>query len=239
MRGFFKGAILALLCFSFSLIAPSLEQPASESHTITDSPQPVSNFATGLVPDDSDSTPTPTPTPEAEGYVVPIQMFYQTDPEWADYLYGDSDPMETHGCGPTVLAILVSSLTDTELLPTEAADWATDMGYFYEGSGSAHSLIPEGAMSFGLDVELTGQLTEESIKYIFSQDKLIVMLMGPGDFTNGGHFIVAHGYAPDGSVIIADPVSEDNTNTLWDVEDLVSQLNLNAQNAGPVWIISS
>ncbi len=171
--------------------------------------------------------------------VVPIEMFYQFDPNWAYYKYGGSDPMSTHGCGPTVLAILVSTLGENPLSPPDAADWASANGYFSSGLGSVHGIIPDGARSYGLKVELVSSVTEESVKYIFSQGKLIVMLMGPGDFTGSGHFLVAHGIDGEGNLYIADPASEENTNKVWNIDTVVSQLSTYAQDAGPVWIVSS
>ena len=40
--------------------------------------------------------------------------------------------------------------------------------------------------------------------------------MGPGHFTNGGHFIILRGVTLDGSVLVADPASQERSLTTWD-----------------------
>ncbi len=171
-------------------------------------------------------------------YKVPIVAYTQNDPSWANYLYGGVDPMASHGCGPTVLAIGVSSLSDQNLTPVQAADWSTQNSYHYPDSGSVHALIPDGATNFGLKVEILSSVSEDIAKMIFLQDKIIVFLMGPGDFTDGGHFIIAYGYAPDGTIYIHDPASPERSSKTWPISTLVSQVSKNAYNGGPIWVLS-
>ena len=84
---------------------------------------------------------------------VPDWLVYynQTDERWANELYGEVDYIEEAGCGPTVLAMAVSSLTDTQINPKEMADWAAENGYCAPGSGSYHTLIADGLKNFGLE----------------------------------------------------------------------------------------
>ncbi len=222
--------LAALLC-----LAISFSQTTTTMPFITPKPEPVA-YAAG---DIGDMESVQSAVQVGDGFVVPINMYYQHDPNWEHYKYGGVDSMATHGCGPTALAIIVSSLTDNELIPPDTADWASANGYFSQGSGSVHAIIPDGARNYGLKVELVSSITSESVKYIFSQDKLIVMLMGPGDFTGSGHFLVAHGYDGEGNLYIADPASEENTSKTWPIDTLVSQLSTYAQDAGPVWIVSN
>ena len=53
--------------------------------------------------------------------------------------------------------------------------------------------------------------------------KTLILSMGPGHFTSGGHFIVARGIADDGSIIVSDPNSEKRSNQTWDVSILVNE----------------
>ncbi len=171
--------------------------------------------------------------------IIPIEMYYQGDSQWSHHLYGNVDPMASHGCGPTALAIAVSSLSDTSCTPIDAAIWADDNGYHASGQGSYHEIIPEGAKAYNLTVERINTLTFEFAESILSRGKLIVLLVGPGDFTDGGHFIIIHGYTPDGLLYVADPASEENSNTLWDAEVLNNQLSKTASASGPIWILSN
>ncbi|MBA4698860.1 MAG: C39 family peptidase [Ruminococcus sp.] len=175
---------------------------------------------------------------EPKGHAVPITMYSQHDPAWSSYLYGGIDPMTTHGCGPTALAMAVSSLSDTAITPVDAAQWSATNGCYSPNNGSVHALIPNGAASYGLRVEKLSQLTPDAFRSALSFDKLLVLLMGPGDFSDSGHFIIAYGYDENGSILVADPASEERSSMHWSAEVLISQLSTYAKNGGPVWVLS-
>ncbi len=189
--------------------------------------------------EDSSDTPSSEDSESSEDFIIPLTMYYQNDPQWASYLYGGTDRMASHGCGPTALSILVESLSSQELSPVAAADWAAANGYHAPGGGTEHALIPEGSVHFGLEVEHVTTLSPTDFQLVLSQDKLIVFLMGPGNFTDGGHFIIAHGYTSEGQIIVADPASPDRTNARWDPKILTSEAKKNAKDWGPIWIISN
>jgi hypothetical protein len=173
-----------------------------------------------------------------KGYSVPITLYNQKDPAWSNYLYGGMDPMATHGCGPTALAIVVSSLSDTPITPVDAAEWSAANGCYSPDNGSVHRLIPAGSSSYGLRVEKLSPLTPDTIRLALSFDKLLVLLMGPGDFSDSGHFIVAYGYDESGAILVADPASQERSSQHWSADTLISQLSAYAQDGGPVWVIS-
>lgn len=185
------------------------------------------------------STSVQSKRPSTSSITVPVTPYYQTDPRWGDYLYGNRDPMKKYGCGPTALSIVVSALTDQTITPPEMADWAAKHGYWRLRSGSLHSLIPEGSTAFGLHAEKLYLYTKESLSEIFEQKKLIVLLMGSGHFTDSGHFIVLHGIRSDGKVQIADPFSKAHTKQLWDLSLLKKELSKATDNGGPAWVISN
>lgn len=168
-----------------------------------------------------------------------FQYYSQVDPLWKDYLYGGRDPMGKYGCGPTVLAMLVSNLTDTAVTPVEMADWAAAHGYWSPGGGSTHKLISEGSAAFGLKVESLSLRSPEALKMPLYYNKLIVLLMGPGHFTQKGHFIILTGVARDGNIMVADPFNALNNTTGWPPELLLNELSHNATAGGPIWVISS
>lgn len=171
-------------------------------------------------------------------YAVPIVYYNQADPQWGSYLYGGSDPMSTYGCGPTVVAMVVSSLTSTPITPPQAADWAAANGYWSRGHGSAHSLIPDSASHFGLSVETLNIKTPKALKLALSYGKLAVFLMGPGDFTTSGHFVIAYGVRADGTIMVADSANPQNLQQNFSAETLLAQVSSAKDAAGPVWIIS-
>ena len=60
--------------------------------------------------------------------------YNQLDERYADKPYG-TDRIGKSGCGPTAMAIVVSSLTDDMVDPAEMAEWAYQHGYWCKGSG--------------------------------------------------------------------------------------------------------
>ena len=54
--------------------------------------------------------------------------------------------------------------------------------------------------------------------------KVLVALMGPGHFTNRGHFILLRGITLDGSILVADPASPERSLTTWDLELILGEL---------------
>lgn len=167
-----------------------------------------------------------------------VVYFNQTDSRWGGEMYGETYSIAVAGCGPTALAMVVSTLTDTETDPSEMANWAYENGYCAEGNGSYHSLIPEGAEHFGLDVEGVGVEDAQKLIDALSGGKLAVSIMGPGHFTSSGHFIVLRGITEDGNVLVADPVSVNKSGKEWDMQIILDEASRRAAAGGPFWIIS-
>lgn len=178
--------------------------------------------------------------PKLKNHVIhKVTHYYQNDPKWKDYLYGGYDPLEKYGCGPTAVSIVISSLTSNKITPPKMADWAYQNNYWAYRSGSFHSLIPNACKNFGLNVEKLYLLDENSIRDVLEMDKLIICLMGPGHFTERGHYIVIHGMYADGTLAISDPYSKSNTKKRWKVKTIIQELSSATDNGSPIWIISN
>lgn len=167
-----------------------------------------------------------------------IVYLNQADPRWGNKMYGGNDPIAKYGCGPTAMAMVVSSMTDRVVLPDEMADWSRTHGYFAYGSGSYHALIPNAADAFGLQCSSITDYTYDAIRKELATGKIIVALMKKGHFTTSGHFILVHGTTLDGKVLIADPMSLDNSLKAWDIDVLLNELKMGATGGGPLWSIS-
>ncbi len=168
-----------------------------------------------------------------------VPHYYQNDPKWKDYLYGGSDPLGKYGCGPTTVSIVTSSLTKKKITPPKMADWAYKNNYWAYRSGSLHSLIPDACKHFGLTVEKLYLLNQDSIREVLEMDKLIICLMGPGHFTERGHYIVIHGIYSDGTLAIFDPYSKTNTAKKWKAKTIIRELSSATDHGSPMWIISN
>lgn len=177
---------------------------------------------------------------QSEG-AVDIVYYMQTDNRWANSYYGGTDTMEVYACGPTSMSMVISSLTDIKIDPVQMADWANQNGYWYPNSGSLHTLIPDAAKAFGLNSEGIENTPEavQKIKDALQDGKLIITLMGKGQFTQTGHFIVLRGITKEGKILVADPASKERTNQTWDVETIVKEAKAWAAANGPFWVIEA
>lgn len=169
------------------------------------------------------------------------EFFYynQTDEIWADQLYG-SDRLGGYGCGPAAMAMVVSSLTGSAIDPVQMAQHCVDHGYWARKHGSYWSVVPGVAEDFGLTcTSLPPEETDldDVSQYLFS-GSLIVALIGPGHFTNGGHFIVLRGSTLDGSILVADSASEERSLTTWDLDLILEELPAARNSGGPLWAVS-
>lgn len=165
-----------------------------------------------------------------------VVYYNQADARWGHYMYGKYHTIAVGGCGPTALAMVVSSMTDTTIDPKEMADWSYDNGYCAEGNGSYHALIPNGAAHFGISVTGAGRADGQKIIDALADGKLVVALMGPGHFTTGGHFIVLRGITSEGNVLVADPISVRKTGMEWDMRIIMNEASRKAVAGGPFWI---
>lgn len=106
---------------------------------------------------------------------ISVIYFNQLDEKYKNQLYG-VDKVGMHGCGPTSMAIVVSSLTGQIYDPIYMCNLSVENRYYAKGSGSYHSLILNCAKAFGLNVEGLGN---DKVKVVgaLNNDKLVVALM--------------------------------------------------------------
>ncbi|MCI8304508.1 MAG: hypothetical protein HFF52_07760 [Lawsonibacter sp.] len=165
--------------------------------------------------------------------------FDQTAEPWAEEAYG-SDKIGGYGCGPTAMAIVVSTLTQEVIDPIQMAQHCVDQGYWARRHGSYHSIVSGVSEAFGLTC--TPLPPEEAdlntVAQLLSTGQLMVALMGPGHFTNGGHFIVLRGITLEGSILVADPASKERSLTTWDLELLLEELSASRSSGAPLWVVS-
>ncbi|MGN0353149.1 MAG: C39 family peptidase [Roseburia sp.] len=152
-----------------------------------------------------------------------IPLFLQWDERWGYESYGD-DFLAITGCGPTCLSMVYCGLTgDDDMNPYEMAKHAEAEGFYVEGSGSAWSMMEILPQEMGLDVR-TVTFDEARIKAELNSGHPIICIMGPGDFTTTGHFIVLAGITDEGKIIVNDPNSKINSEKQWNIEDLMPQI---------------
>jgi len=165
-----------------------------------------------------------------------VTYYNQLDSRWAYEPYG-TDNIGGYACGPTAMAIVVSSLTSETVDPPHMAQWAYENGYWCSKSGSYHTLIPGAADEWGLDVEGCTATEPQRIVDALADGKLVVALMTKGHFTSSGHFIVLRGVTSDGQIMVADPSSYTRSEKNWDMSIILNEASKNAGAGGPFWII--
>jgi len=151
-----------------------------------------------------------------------VPLFMQWDDRWGYSEYAGK-VLGISGCGPTCLSMVSVYLTkDTSKNPKWMAEFATEKDYYENGSGSKWTLMSQGAQQLGLNVrELS--LDEERMAENLEAGHPIICILGPGDFTDSGHFIVLTGYR-DGGFVINDPNSLANSRKIWTFEELRGQI---------------
>lgn len=167
--------------------------------------------------------------------VIEVVYYNQKDERYANAPFG-TDDIGRYGCGPTAMAIVVSSLTSDAVDPIEMAEWAYENGYWCSKSGSYHTLIPGAAEEWGLSVEGCTASEPQRIVDALGEGKLVVALMTEGHFTSSGHFIVLRG-TQDGNILVADPNSVSRSEKAWDLSIILNEASKRAGAGGPFWII--
>ena len=127
------------------------------------------------------------------------------------------------GCGPTCLSMVLFSLTRNEsLTPDALAGRAMEEGYYVAGEGTSWLFMRDIAAEYGVKVTQFPYMDEPTMEAELEAGKLIICAMGPGDFTDDGHFIVLTGYE-EGQFTINDPFSKANSRKKWDYSTLQPQ----------------
>lgn len=133
-----------------------------------------------------------------------VPYMNQNDPRWRDKRYGTdgSQSMWENGCAIVVLAMVDSYFQDTITRPESIANWA-DNRYYMDHQGTSWSIYPAFAEEFNYQLEDLGNDFYLAMDYLH-RDNLIVVSVGPGTFTDGGHVMLIRGYQ-EGLVYLNDP----------------------------------
>ena len=151
--------------------------------------------------------------------------YLQTDSRWASWPYSNKDEntnIAKSGCGPTAMAMVIATWVDSSVTPVTTCQWALSHGYKATGNGTYHSYFVPQAAAYGLECyrvntsSIAYMSTSNANKYhqeahdAVDEGHLVICLMGKGNWTSGGHYILW--YSNDGDdVLINDPNSTKST----------------------------
>ena len=150
-------------------------------------------------------------------YVGSYVYFNQADEAW------NHSGLSIHsaGCGPSAIAVCITNLTSKWVTPVDVASWGSQNGY-YSSAGSVHEGIPAMVEHFGLQCEGAGT-DYEKIKAALKNGNFVIGLMGPGYFTNGGHFITLVEIDQDDQVTVADVGSRRRSQFKYALKDVIGE----------------
>ena len=156
------------------------------------------------------------------GCVKEVVYYNQGEEPWKSMKFGSST-IGSAGCGPTALAIVVSTLTGEAVSPKTMADYAIEHGEYVSGQGTSHSFPSNAARHWGLTVERVGKDKMSKVVQSLKQGKLVVVICAPNTISgSSGHYIVLTGVDRQGYITIADPGSRSRTGKVYSVDTIKS-----------------
>lgn len=170
----------------------------------------------------------------AAGCVEEVVYYNQGEEPWASLSYGGST-IGTSGCGPTALAIVISTLTGQRVTPEMIGKFAIDGGYYVKGAGTSHAFPAQAARNWGLSVERMKREQMNAVLKGLKEGKMAVVICAENTISKSGHFIVLTGVTEDGYIAIADPGSRSRTGNRYSPATIQSYArNLSD---GSIWLI--
>ena len=151
-----------------------------------------------------------------------VPLFMQWDERWGYTKYGNGI-IGLSACGPVALSMVAVYLTgDLSLDPKTVSEFSEKNGYYSWNNGTKWTLMSEGAEKLGLTAKEL-PLDKNIVARELNAGRPIICIMGAGDFTSSGHYIVLTGYS-DGKVSVNDPNSYENSEKLWEFDAIADQI---------------
>ncbi|MEG0934832.1 MAG: C39 family peptidase [Clostridia bacterium] len=148
---------------------------------------------------------------------MPIPLLFQFDDKRTVCVFnGVKRSVSTSGCSVTCLSMLIAYLTDnTEQSPYTLFREACQKG-LYRGKGIGREAVQKIAESYHVPGTWR-DLTQEELVAVLKAGKPIIANMGPGYFTDAGHYVVLRGVTEDGLILVNDPNSQKNSQSAFPV----------------------
>ena len=160
-----------------------------------------------------------------------VPLFLQWDRRWGYRTYGKK-MIVLSGCGPTSLAMVIRHFdSDSTVNPYDVAKYSQDNGYVSADNFTSWKLFETGLSKYGLESQDVIPV-EAKMKKALDDNKILIVSVKPGTFTERGHIIVIKGYNKNGDFLINDPNSIVNTNKTWSFDELKSEIR-------KIWGVSS
>lgn len=180
---------------------------------------PQTPVVTPPVSEEKDVTYATLTQPDGKGFTY----YEQTWAAYSSYPYG-YNTVGSHGCGPTSMAMVITNLTGITVSPKYMADWAVNNGYYVRGRGTAYGIFPAASAAYGIKCSTISCYDKAAVVSALQSGKLLITVVGYGDFTNGRHFLLLRGITADGKILVADSGKYENCLQEWDYNRVISQV---------------
>lgn len=156
--------------------------------------------------------------------MIKPKYYLQGDPKWANHNYsakGEKKTIKSSGCGPTSAAMLIETLRPDisgTITPVTTAEWSMDHGYKALNQGTFYSYFKPQFSAYDIVCKQLNnsnhyhtsdkKLESEAKKLISSPGYFLICCMGVGNWTGGGHYVVAYHIDDKDYVYINDPASK-------------------------------
>ena len=157
------------------------------------------------------------------------KIYYFNQGDYPSSPYGSYGTIASHGCGPTALSIAISSLLKEVHDPIELTNYVCSIGGC-TNAGSTWQSITDTPPHYGLKSKQTTN-KQEVISSLGTGKSIVIVIMCPGHFTSGGHFITLTATKDNGMVTVADPASRDRSKD-WPFNTVAEET------CGSYWIVS-
>lgn len=172
----------------------------------------------------------------AEGCQKEVVYFNQTEEPWAFTAFCGTT-VKAAGCGPTAMAMVISTLTGQTVTPREMAAYTETKGLYVPGKGTSHSLPGMAAKNWGLSVKRLSDRKLGEVKEALKQGAMAVVICGEYTITGSGsgHYIVLTGVTEEGFFTVADPASRTRSGRIYSMDTIGAYAR--DLDAGSIWVI--
>lgn len=136
-------------------------------------------------------------------------FYKQIDSRWSSYYCragGGYPTLGAHGCGPTCCTNVISATTHSNWQPKKLFQWACANGFMTATDGLYWSGI-EAMLMYGGIKKPIQTTNHDTIKKSLQKGDWIIAIMGPGNWTRGGHFILVYSIDSNNNIYVSDPAS--------------------------------
>lgn len=159
--------------------------------------------------------------------------YHQADWRWMNYPYHDGTPennlnpeddMGWNGCGPTTVAMVISTLKGEKVLPTEIADFYMENGYINNAGATYGSGLMAAPEAYGLESRDI-YLNVNEIKETTDSGGMVIINGTDRDpatpATPLGHIFAIRHVTDEGRILVADPLSYEKSQVAYRPEQIL------------------